>query len=315
MSLYQKHRPASFADVYGNSRSITALEKLTKDTNRPHAYLFSGSYGTGKTTCARIFAKEIGCNEMAVYELNMSETRGIDVAREIIDSSKLVPLGGTQTTWILDEAHGLTGEAMNAMLKLLEDPPSHAYFILCTTEPGKINAGIKSRCAHFTFGPLDPTETKMLLRTVEKKEGIEIGPDIRLEIIKASDGYPRRALVLLESVAAIQGNESRLKYIEEVRSEIDIESPEMIEVIRQIVNGGSKNWRGISSRLAALQKNKADPEALRRGILTYMSKVLLSNTGSQAERISDRMRELSDPTYNTGFAGLVNQIFRALHME
>jgi DNA polymerase-3 subunit gamma/tau len=314
MSLYQKHRPTTFEEVFGNTQTIDALYKFTQKKERPHAYLFSGSYGTGKTTCARIFAKEIGCDS-SVYELNMSETRGIDAVREMIDMSKFVPLGGAQTLWILDEAHGLTGEAANAILKLLEDPPSHAFFILCTTELGKINKGIQSRCTQFTFGPLNKTEMKMLLRSIEKKEEIEIDPDIQLELIEASDGYPRRALVLLESIASISGNENRHKYIEEVRNEIDIESPEMIEVIRQVVNGHSKSWKSVAGRLSIMQKNKADPEALRRGILTYMSKVLLSSTNIQAEKISDRMRELSEPTYNTGFAGLINQIYRALQME
>lgn len=313
MSFYQYHRPQSFDAIYGNIATVEALQKLVSKKNRPHVYLFSGPYGTGKTTCARIFASSVGCQDL--HEMNMSETRGIDAIRDIIDTSKYVSLNGGVSVWILDEAHGLTGEAANAVLKLLEDCPDHAYFILCTTEPQKINGGIKSRCSQFSFGPLKAIETKKLIRYVATKEKVELEPETLIDLIEASDGYPRRALVLLESVASIEGEENRRKYIKEVREDVDIQSPEFIEVVRMVVNGSRQTWRKIAGNLSAMQKNKVDPEGLRRGILTYMSKVLLSNSGAQAEKISDRMQELKEPTYNTGFAGLINQVFRALHME
>ena len=128
-ALYRKYRPAHFKDVVGQSHVVTVLEEAIKQEKLSHAYLFAGSRGTGKTSVARIFAREIGTSANDLYEMDAASNRGIDDIREIRDGVSTVPFESKYKVYIIDEVHMLTKEAFNALLKTLEEPPPHAIFI------------------------------------------------------------------------------------------------------------------------------------------------------------------------------------------
>ena len=151
LALYRKYRPATFSDVVGQEQIITLLQNSIKQNKIGHAYLFCGGRGTGKTTVARIFAKDIGCNPEDIIEIDAASNRGIDEIRELREAVRTAPFSSPFKVYIVDEAHMLTKEAANALLKTLEEPPSHVVFILATTDPNKLPQTIVSRCQKINF--------------------------------------------------------------------------------------------------------------------------------------------------------------------
>ena len=151
MVMYRRYRPTTFKDVVGQDHVVEALERSIKNKTIGHAYLFAGGRGTGKTSVARIFASEIGCTEKDLYEMDAASNRGIDDVRAIRDAVSTMPFESPYKVYIIDEAHMLTKEAFNALLKTLEEPPPHAVFILATTEAEKIPETVVSRCQTFNF--------------------------------------------------------------------------------------------------------------------------------------------------------------------
>ena len=149
--LYRKYRPQSFKEVLGQEHVVEALEGAIRLGRVAHAYLFSGSRGTGKTSVARILAKALGTSETDLYEIDAASNRGIDDIRLLRDGVSAVPFESKRKVYIIDEVHMLTKEAFNALLKTLEEPPPHVIFILATTELEKVPETIISRCQTFSF--------------------------------------------------------------------------------------------------------------------------------------------------------------------
>ena len=139
MALPIKYRPTVLKDFYGNQVLKSALGAILKRDleDIPHAMLFIGSSGCGKTTLARIVASKLDCVDAEFYELNSADVRGVDTIREVSKNMKYSPMSGSVRIWLFDEVHKMTNDAQNAMLKMLEDPPDHVYFMLATTDPQK----------------------------------------------------------------------------------------------------------------------------------------------------------------------------------
>lgn len=198
--LYRKYRPQDFDEVRDQDHIVSVLEGAIKKGNIPHAILFSGGRGTGKTTMARIFARAIGVSDVDLYEIDAASNRGIDDIRELKEAVHTLPYQGERKAYIIDEVHMLTKEAFNALLKTLEEPPSHVVFILATTEEDKLLDTIKSRCQIFRFHSPSRAVLEKAVLDVAKKEKCKLGKDAASLIAIAADGSFRDALGILQKV-------------------------------------------------------------------------------------------------------------------
>lgn len=206
LALYRKYRPLSFDDVRDQDHIISVLKGAISKGTIPHAILFSGTRGTGKTTLARIFAKAIGVSDVDLYEIDAASNRGIDDIRELKEAVYTLPFESERKVYIIDEVHMLTKDAFNAFLKILEEPPSHVVFILATTEEEKILDTILSRCQVFR---MHSPSREMLATTViaiAKKEGFELSPDAADLIAISADGSFRDAIGVTQKVIMASGD-------------------------------------------------------------------------------------------------------------
>lgn len=217
--LYRKWRPKIFADVVGQPHVTTTLKNELKSSRIAHAYLFTGSRGTGKTTCAKILAKAINCLDlkdgdpcgecdnckgiengtiMDVVEIDAASNNGVDNIRDLREESSFTPSVAKYRVYIIDEVHMLSIGAFNALLKTLEEPPEHVVFILATTEVHKLPATILSRCQRFDFHRIDSSEIYKRLKYITEQEGKILNEDAGMLIASLSDGALRDALSLLD---------------------------------------------------------------------------------------------------------------------
>ncbi|MBX9252421.1 DNA polymerase III subunit gamma/tau [Desmonostoc muscorum CCALA 125] len=226
VALHQKYRPQTIAELVGQPYIKTTLTNAVKYLQIAPAYLFTGSRGTGKTSTARIFAKSLNClntkkptdqpcgicqscrsietsNSLDVSEIDAASNNGVDDARALIERSTFAPVAGRYRIFILDECHCLTGNAFNALLKCIEEPPPHVVFILCTTELHKVLPTIVSRCQVFNFRTLSVQAIVQHLGIVADAESISIDEEALTAIARLSDGGLRDALQLLGQVSLL----------------------------------------------------------------------------------------------------------------
>lgn len=224
-ALYRMYRPQTFEEVVGQQHIVITLQNAIKTNKLSHAYLFSGPRGTGKTTVAKILGKAINCtsnqhkpcetcascqsinkgNHPDIIEIDAASNNGVDEIRELIDKVKYAPLELKIKVYIIDEVHMLTTGAFNALLKTLEEPPSHVMFILATTEPHKVIPTIISRCQRFDFTKVSTYEIQDRLEAILKKENIQVEPGVTKLVAHLADGGLRDALSILEQVIAYSG--------------------------------------------------------------------------------------------------------------
>lgn len=207
-SLYRTHRPATFADVIGQEQVTKPLEEAAKTGKIGHAYLFSGSRGLGKTSVARIFAGAIGCKERDLVEIDAASNNSVDSIRELTEGVYTLPFESPYKVYILDEVHMLSKGAWNAFLKTLEEPPSHAVFILATTELEKVPETVQSRCQVFEFKKPTRAVLAQMVTAVAKKEGVAVAPDAAELIAMLAEGSYRDALSVLQKV--LIGDEKKM---------------------------------------------------------------------------------------------------------
>jgi DNA polymerase-3 subunit gamma/tau len=237
MVFYRKYRPQKI-DELDNENVRQSLYSIFSKGSFAHAFLFTGPKGLGKTSAARIIAKVINCekhrdlkgqrtekeiepcnkceqclsitngNNLDIFEIDGASNRGIDEIRDLKEKIKLAPFKASKKIYIIDEVHMLTTEAFNALLKTLEEPPSHAVFILCTTEPHKVPATIASRCVKINFTRATNEELTRSMQRIVKAEEIKIEKEAVLEIAKLSDGSFRDAAKILEEIAVFAGRKT-----------------------------------------------------------------------------------------------------------
>ena len=200
-----KYRPNNFDNVIGQSSITKTLENAIKQNQLPQALLFCGPRGVGKTTCARILAKKINDNEeksknfsFNIFELDAASNNGVDDIRNLIDQVRIPPQTGKYKVYIIDEVHMLSGQAFNAFLKTLEEPPSYAIFILATTEKHKVIPTILSRCQIYDFKKISTDDIKTYLEHISVTEKIKFEEEALYLIAKKSDGALRDALSIFD---------------------------------------------------------------------------------------------------------------------
>ena len=199
-ALYRKYRPKIFEEVFGQEHIVKVLESSIKLGNIAHAYIFSGSRGTGKTSVARIFAKEIGTSANDIIEIDAASNTSVDDIRALNDSISTLPFDSKYKVYILDEAHMLSKSAWNALLKTLEEPPKHVIFILATTEPNKIPETIISRCQTFSFKKPTHKVLKDVVMAITKKEKFSLEASSADLIAMIAEGSFRDAQSILQKV-------------------------------------------------------------------------------------------------------------------
>ncbi|HEU0085968.1 MAG TPA: DNA polymerase III subunit gamma/tau [Candidatus Paceibacterota bacterium] len=209
LALYRKYRPEKWSEVEGQDHIVSVLESSISTDKVSHAYLFVGSRGTGKTSIARIFAREIGVSENDLYEIDAASNRGIEDIRQLRDGVRMLPLESKYKVYIIDEVHMLSKDAWGALLKTLEEPPAHVIFILATTELHKVPDTITSRCQVFNFRKPSDLILKNTLLKIAKKEGFEIDQGGAELLAILGDGSFRDALGILQKVINFAGKDAK----------------------------------------------------------------------------------------------------------
>ncbi len=236
LSLYRKYRPQKFEEVYGQESMVDVLKEAIKQNKISHAYLFSGCRGIGKTSMARIFAKEIGCKSTDLIEIDAASHTSIDDIKILTENVYTMPMHSPYTVYILDEVHMLSISAFNAFLKILEEPPSHCIFLLATTEEEKLPETVLSRCQIIKLKTPENDIIKKLLIKVASKEGFKLNKEEASSIAMASVGSFRDALGLLQQVLTL----SKEKEVKEeiVASIVGIPKGELINEFLTCVTSG-----------------------------------------------------------------------------
>lgn len=242
----RKYRPADFQSVVGQGSITQTLKNAVREGRIAHSYLFCGPRGVGKTTCSRIFAKTINCSNLSadyepcnecescrafnenrsfnIHELDAASNNSVDDIRSLIDSVRIPPQIGRYSVYIIDEVHMLSQAAFNAFLKTLEEPPSHAVFILATTEKHKILPTIISRCQVFDFHRITVPDVVEYLKYVAGKEGITVEDEALTVIGQKADGAMRDALSIFDQIVAFSGKDVTYKKVVENLNILDYET-------------------------------------------------------------------------------------------
>ncbi len=269
--LYRKYRPQNFKEVLGQEHIVKALEGSIQKGNFSHAYLFSGSRGTGKTSVARILAQEIGCSPNDIYEIDGASNRKIDDIREIREAVRSYPFDSPYKIYIIDEVHMLIPQAFNALLKTLEEPPPYVIFVLATTEPEKLPNTISSRCQSFYFKKSTHDTLKKVALDISKKEGVKIGTETADLIALLSEGSFRDTLVELAKVLS-SANEGEVTHNDAV---LILGVPKE-ETINSIIRATEENdLEKVMSALDLALDESTDTKVLLKLILRKMRAILL----------------------------------------
>ncbi len=305
--LYRKHRPTRFADMVGQPEAVTVLAEMVKNHRVPHALMFTGASGCGKTTAARILRKRLGCDDTYdFFEVNAAKDRGIEKIREISGQVGRYPIGKARM-WLIDEAHNLTkqsgGDAQTALLKILEDTSEFDYFVLCTTHPDGLLKTIRTRCTEIKFRSLTESELVELMNAVLEKESKEITETVTQRIADVSEGSARKALVLLNQVMNLEEAEALETLAPSQTTKV------AFDLVKALLWQNAK-WPDIAKIIDGIQDT--DWEGLRRLILANATGTLLKGSGNVA-RAATVLDCFEGNWFDSGKAGLVLACYKVFN--
>jgi len=306
--IARKYRPQAFAELIGQEHVRTTLENAISQRRIAHGYIFSGQRGTGKTTVARILARCLNCingptatpcgvcasclevtggNSPDVIEIDAASNRGINEMRELRENVRYRPARDRYKVFIVDEAHQITNEAFNAMLKTLEEPPEWAVFILCTTEVHKIPTTIASRCQQFSFRSVDFAEVVKRMEEICGKEGIETSPEVLSVLAQAGEGSVRDSLSALDQAIACCG--TKLDAVE-VRGMLGLFSLDSLGEVTDALT--SEDSRKMLDLVMELERNGRSLQHFCRELARYFRNLLVAKVaGADTRLIAASSRE------------------------
>jgi DNA polymerase III gamma/tau subunit len=320
MPLHTDYRPDTLDMMYGNEKTIESIRGTIKSDNPFHTFLITGPSGCGKTTIARIIKNELKISDWDYKYFNASNTRGIDTVREVLQGMLLSPMEGKHKLYVFDECHQLTPQAQEALLKDTEEPPGHVYFVFCTTEPEKLKPAFKRRGFQAQVEKLLRKDMLALMREVieseiyfyketgdsdrvEKLEGLP--NDLLSEIVDVADGSPGQALKLLDQVVQTDNYDDARGNLQGVFGD----EASILELARTIADQRIQTetkWKKCQQLLASLD---SETEAIRKGILTYLGKVMLGKDCSPD--IAMMIVVFEESTMYSYKAGLIRQCYEA----
>jgi DNA polymerase III subunit gamma/tau len=310
IALYRKYRPDNLDDILGQDHIVRILKNALLEDKVSHAYLFSGPRGTGKTSVARILAKSLNCatrdkhhpcgkceicksakegTTMDVIEIDAASNRGIDEIRDLREKIKFAPTNSAYKIFIIDEVHMLTKEAFNALLKTLEEPPAHAFFVLATTELNKVPSTILSRCQRHDFKRIKLTEIVNKLTEISKKEKIKISEDGINLIAEASEGGMRDAISVLDQLASTNIKEITVDEI------IDIIGIAPYKKVYKFVDSLlKKKTEAALKTIISLEKSNSDLIVFTKSAQELVSKILMAKVGGidQVEGTKEQLESI-----------------------
>lgn len=310
MALATKHRPATIDQVVGNEDMLRSLSSVLNKPHEdiPHAFLFIGPPGCGKTTLGRITASTLGCSEFNMHEVDTTLYRKTNDIEDIISQVHLTPWNGGIQVWLLDEAHQIgTGgdseknKAQNALLKILEEPPPSTYFILCTTNPEMLLSTIRSRCSTFEVQALSPSIIVKFLQSVSRSERKRVPVDVLEQIASDCLGSCRNALQILDQVIDLEPAEMMV-----MAQQTATKQNQIVDLCRALF--AKEKWKVITEILKGLEKES--PESVRLGVRGYCANILLSGKDApQAYVVMDCFR---NPFYTDGRSCLIQASYEAV---
>jgi DNA polymerase-3 subunit gamma/tau len=302
-SLYRKWRSQTFDDLVGQEPIIRTLKNALKSDNVKHAYLFTGPRGTGKTSTARLLAKTVNCsnpkngepcneclqcreitagNSFNVIEIDAASNRGIDNIRDLREKVMMPPSTGKYKVYVLDEAHMLTNEAFNALLKTLEEPPPYAIFVLATTDVHKMLPTVLSRCQRFDFKRISTSQIVKHLLYVSEQENIKLERSAAELIARTAAGGMRDALSLLDQAIAYAGEEISLVQVQVM---LGVADPRAI--FKLIVHIAECNSSNVLHLIHELSEAGADLRQINAQVIEYWRALMLARAGADATSILD----------------------------
>jgi DNA polymerase III gamma/tau subunit len=295
MSLHTKHRPAKFGDVIGQADAVASLELVLKD-KRAHSFIFTGPSGVGKTTLARILANNLAEGQATVAnidEIPAADHTGVDAMRALVTRTLYRAVGASPVkAIIIDEAHRLSGAAWDVLLKPIEEPPKHVFYMFCTTNPGKIPRTILTRCLKFDLKPVAEDLLLDLLGRTARAEKLTVDDEVLEAIAEGAGGSPRQALIYLEQCQYCEtANEARRL----MRSALQMKEP--VDLARLLIGRRTADWCAAVKIVHAMEN--VDAETVRIVVVNYIAGALARSKSSNEARSLLRVLDCFKDVYNS----------------